>query len=158
MRSGGGNRDRGRNAGTAGRTRDRDGWWRRIGWRSIVHGHGDGGGGGLVSSRISSDGGQRVRTVRGRGRIPGRGIGRCRVLSSQVGAVELELNAGDSHVIGSGGGNRDRGGHGGTASRTRDRDCGWRRIGWGGIVHGHRDGGGGGLVSSRISSDGCKGV
>src|SRR5258705_13499792 len=53
-----------------------------------------------------------------------------RILGSQVGAVELELNAGDSHVIGSSGRDRDCGGNGGAAGWTGYRDCGRRGVRW----------------------------
>ncbi len=42
-----------------------------------------------------------MRAIRGRGRVPGYRIGSSRILGSQVGAVEFELNAHGTYVVGS---------------------------------------------------------
>ena len=75
----------------------------RIHDRSLIvrHGHRDCAGRGGVACSIPSDGRERVRAIRGRGRVPGYRIGSSRILGSQVGAVEFELNTDDTDVVGS---------------------------------------------------------
>ena len=75
-----------------------------------------------IPRRIPCDCGKRVRAVGRGGAVPGDRVGRGGVFGAEVGgAVELELHAGDSHVIRGGGGDRDRGTRdGGAAGRSGD--------------------------------------
>src|SRR6266446_1569928 len=122
--------------------------------RSITDGDGDGGGGGGVTGGIASDGGERVRTVGSGGGIPTRRIRRGRTLGTEIDAVEVELNADNTDIVGGGRGSRDRSRSGCASRRAGDRDSGWCRIRWRSIIHGDGDGGGGGAVAGGIASDG----
>src|SRR5207249_3843754 len=120
----GSDRDRGRDGGSAGRRRDGDRRRRRVG-RGCG---GEGGGGRRVARRGGGDGGERVAPV-GRGRcIAGDGVRQSRILGREVGAVQLELHAGDAHVVARVGSDRDGGGDGGSAGGRRDGDRGRRGV------------------------------
>src|SRR5206468_3751769 len=113
----GGDRDRGRNGGpTSGR---RDGDRRRC--RVVRDRDGDGGRRRLFGGGVTGLGVERVAPA-GRGLVPSATVFRSsRVLGPEVGAVQLELHAGDAHVVARVGGDRDRGRNGGPARRRRDR-------------------------------------
>src|SRR3989454_11161851 len=73
-----------------------------------------------------------MRAVADGGGIPRDSVGDSRDLRAQVGAIQLELDAGDAHVIGRGGRDRDRAHHGpGRWRGQRDRRRGgvWERRG-----------------------------
>src|SRR5439155_934365 len=125
------------------------------GRRGVVeHRDGDRGGGGAVAGGIARDGGQRVRAVARGGGVPGDRI-RCRgVFHAEVGAIEQELHADDSDVVGGVG--RHAGGAADGGPRDRRGDADRRRRG---VVE-HRDGdrGGGGAVAGGIARDGSQRV
>src|SRR5439155_1600349 len=121
------------------------------GRRGVVeHRDGDRGGGGAVAGGIARHRGQRVRAVARSGRVPGDRVGRGRVFHAEVGAIEQELHADDSDVVGGVGCHAGGAAHSG--SRDRRGDANRRRRG---VVE-HRDGdrGGGGAVAGGIARDG----
>src|SRR5439155_12564330 len=118
------------------------------GRRGVVeHRDGDRGGGGAVAGGIARHRGQRVRAVARSGRVPGDRVGRGRVFHTEVGAIEQELHADASDVVGGVGCHAGGAADGGPRDRRGDADG--RRHG---VVE-HRDGdrGGGGAVAGGIA-------
>ena len=104
-----------------------------VGRSRVVDGDGDARGGGGIARRISCDRGKRVRAVGRGGGVPGDRVGRGGVFGAEVGTVELELHACDSHVIRGGGGDRDRCTRdGGATCGSGDGNGGWVSAGDGG--------------------------
>src|SRR5207247_9892294 len=73
-----------------------------------------------VRGRIAGDGGERVTGIAGRRRIPRDRIGRRQIFGAEVGAIQLELDADDAHVIARRGGDGDRRGDRGVRGRRGD--------------------------------------
>src|SRR2546425_775765 len=111
---------------------------------SITHGDSHRRGSGAVACGIASDGGEGVRAIGSGGGVPVCRIGRGRIFGTEIDAVELELNTGDTDVVGSVRRKGDRDETGRARSRTLDRHRRRRGIRRGSIIHGdsHRRGGG----------------
>src|SRR5206468_3534522 len=123
--SGGRDRSCARDIGAAGWGRDRNGRGSRI---CIVHGDGYSAGSGSVPGGIASNRRERMRTV-GHGRaVPVPYTTLFRSFGTQSCAIELELDTGDTDVVGSGGRDRSCARNIGAAGWGRDRNGRGSRI------------------------------
>src|SRR2546430_9019084 len=110
--------------------------------------------GSAVAGCVTGDSGEGMQPVGGCRGVPRESVGRDRYLGPEVHAVELELQAGDAHVIGGIRGHRDRAGN--------CRPCGRRGHGNGrrrGVVEDrHADHYGSGGGSGGLPRPPCEGV
>ncbi len=95
------------------------------GGAGIAHGDRDGGGGFRIARGIAGDRREGVGAIGHGGGIPAGAVGIGRIFSTEVGALEPELDAGHADIIAGAGADRHRAGDGARAG-GRQCDCRWQ--------------------------------